>query len=122
LSKAWRQDIVVGKGAIESDCIGLGEGDEVLGEVCVVGCVCFDVANIGMNSASSSSSVLLLGSALFTGGGNCGDIDDSRTVSEGFEAEVEELDFHHQPILAAQLERGEDCKGNSEDDYVYERL
>lgn len=105
------QDIVVGKGAMESDCVGLEEGlvesVEVLGKYSGVGCCCccFEEANMGMNSPNSSSCVLLLGSALFSGVDSC-DIRGSGRVSGGFGVVVVDLELHSQPIaMDVQLNR-----------------
>lgn len=81
------QDIVVGKGAIESDCVILGEGLVDSVEVWREGSGgCwgqFEGAKMGMKSPNSSSCVLLLGSALFVGVNDC-DVGGSGRVSEVF--------------------------------------
>lgn len=53
---------------------------------------------MGMKSPNSSSCVLLLGSALFVGVGNC-DMDGSGRVSNGFGVGVEGLELHNQPMV-----------------------
>jgi hypothetical protein len=70
----------------------------------VEGRACFEDAKMGMNSANSSSCVLLLGVALCIGGSDVGGIDCSGRVSECFDEGVEELEPHHQTMMTIQLE------------------
>lgn len=70
--------------------------------------LCFEEANMGMKSPSSSSCVLLLGSALFVNVGRC-DVSGSGGVSEEVDLEVDGLELHNQPMVMRLLlvSRGE---------------
>lgn len=78
--------------------MGLVDSMEVCGEDSVDCWGCFEEANMGMKSPSSSSCVLLLGSAFLVGDGS-GNIGGSGRLSGAFGVEIEELELHNQPIM-----------------------